>query len=133
MFLSELKSKEKELFLDLCIHAANANQVFAEDEKEMIQSYCAEMQIAPPDSYEKSVEETVREVNSISDMKSKKIIVLELLGLVLVDKEYDIKEKEFIYQVSDEIGIGRDTLEEITEKLKEYLHLCEELGELILK
>lgn len=79
---------------------ANANQVFAEDEKEMIQSYCAEMQIAPPDSYEKSVEEIVREVNSISDMKSKKIIVLELLGLVLVDKEYDIKEKEFIYQVS---------------------------------
>ena len=29
MFLSQLKPKEKELFLDLWIHAANANQVFA--------------------------------------------------------------------------------------------------------
>ncbi len=133
MFLSQLKPKEKELFLDLCMHAAKANEVFAEDEKEMIKSYCIEMQIDPPAKLEESVEKIVEMINSISDMKSKKIIILELLGLVLVDKEYDIKEKEFIYQVSGEIGIDRETLEEITEKLKEYLKLCEELGELILK
>ena len=30
MFLSQLKPKEKELFLDLCMHAAKANEVFAE-------------------------------------------------------------------------------------------------------
>ena len=91
------------------------------------------MQIDPPAKLEESVEKIVEMINSISDMKSKKIIILELLGLVLVDKEYDIKEKEFIYQVSGEIGIDRETLEEITEKLKEYLKLCEELGELVLK
>lgn len=63
----------------------------------------------------------------------KKIIILELLGLVLVDKDYDVKEKNFMYQLSNELGIQTDVLEEMSAKLHSYLQLCEELGELVLK
>ena len=58
---------------------------------------------------------------------------LELLGLVLVDKDYDVKEKNFMYQLSNELGIQTDVLEEMSAKLHSYLQLCEELGELVLK
>ncbi|MDM8209553.1 hypothetical protein [Mediterraneibacter glycyrrhizinilyticus] len=134
MFLSLLKPEEKELFLHLCVHAANANEVFSESEKNLIQTYCTEMGINVPENLAPhEIDQVIEKLNSSSDMRSKKIIILELLGLVLVDKDYDAKEKDFMYQLSNELGLQTDVLEEMSAKLHSYLKLCEELGELVLK
>ena len=45
MFLNRLSNEQKELFLDLCIHASKADNDFAEDEKLVIDQYCDEMHI----------------------------------------------------------------------------------------
>ena len=45
MFLSRLSKKEKEAFISLSVHASNSNDVFADEEKLMIQGYCKEMDI----------------------------------------------------------------------------------------
>ena len=40
MYLNRLSGEQKELFLDLCIHASKADGIFAEEEKQYIQQYC---------------------------------------------------------------------------------------------
>ena len=40
MYLNRLSGEQKELFLDLCIHASKADGIFAEEEKRYIQQYC---------------------------------------------------------------------------------------------
>lgn len=59
MFLNELSNEEKNLFIDLCIYGAESNQIFADEEKAMINAYCTEMQINVSDNYkaEKELEE----------------------------------------------------------------------------
>lgn len=133
MFLGQLKPEEKELFLNLCIYAANANDVFVEEEKVMIQEFCREMKIEEPTVLGlKSIKEIITMINDISDMKSKKIMLLELLGVMMVDNEYDEKERKFIYEITDLLGIKKEVLEEISIKLEEYLSICNELGTLVL-
>lgn len=134
MFLSLLKTGEKELFLDLCMHAANVDEIFAESEQEIIQAYCQEMGIeAPKSRKEESIDKIIEELNAHSDLRSKKIILLELLGLMLADENYDTKEEEFMFQLTNKLGINVNTLEIISQKLTTYLNLCAELGELVLK
>jgi len=45
MFLSKLKSEEKEYFLDLGIHLASSDGDFSDVEKENIKQMCQEMAI----------------------------------------------------------------------------------------
>ena len=134
MFLTELNYVEQQLFLNLCIHAANANDLLGEEEKYMIQDYGREMKIEEPSFLEmKSLEAVIAEINRISDLRSKKIIVLELLGLMMVDKEYDEHEKIFMKTLAEKIGIEKDLFNEIAEKLDKYLQVCNELQEAVLE
>ena len=134
MFLTELKYEEKQLFLNLCIHAANANDLLVEEEKNMIQDYCREMKIEEPSFLEmKSLEAVIAEINRISDLISKKIIVNELMGLMMDDKEYEKHENIFMKTLAEKIGIEKDLFNEIAEKLDKYLQVCNELQEAVLE
>ena len=39
MFLNQLNKKEKETFMSLSVHMANANKIIADEQKEKIQVY----------------------------------------------------------------------------------------------
>ena len=88
---------------------------------------------APKSRKEESIDKIIEELNAHSDLRSKKIILLELLGLMLADENYDTKEEEFMFQLTNKLGINVNTLEIISQKLTTYLNLCAELGELVLK
>lgn len=45
MFLNQLSNEEKNAFISLSVKISEANGVFDELEKEMIQEYCKEMEI----------------------------------------------------------------------------------------
>ena len=45
MLLNALQEKNRELFLEVCVHAAMANKVLEKEEQEMIFAYCREMNI----------------------------------------------------------------------------------------
>ena len=40
MYLNRLSGEQKELFLDLCIHASKADGIFAEEEKSLSGKLC---------------------------------------------------------------------------------------------
>lgn len=45
MFLNHLKAENKESFLEVCVLAAQSNGIFAAQQKELITTYCREMNI----------------------------------------------------------------------------------------
>ena len=89
MFLDKLNDKEKEMFLDLAVYAAQANGVVEETEKNMIMQYCKEMGVAFYDISKLHTLEEIIGVFTKSSKEKKKIVVLELLGLCYADNEFD--------------------------------------------
>ena len=102
MFLNSLQEGNKELFLRLCVHASLSNEIFAEEEKEMIYAYCREMNIMEriPDGTD-DLEQVVNYLATQTDDAEKKIIILEILGLIRADGIYDEKEKSFMKKLAE--------------------------------
>lgn len=128
MFLNLLREESKELFLKVCVHASLSNEIFAEEEKEMIYAYCREMNIT--EHIPEQVEDFGQIMNCLAektDDTEKKIIILEILGLIKADGIYDEKEKCFIKMFVDEMGIQEDMLGRINSLLEIYLAVCKEL------
>lgn len=131
MFLKQLSEKEKEAFISLSVHASNANGVFADEEKVMIQEYCREMNVSFFDAKNvKSMDEVVT-VFKESDLHIKKIVLLEALGLVYTDGIYDDEEKGFIKEFSDMIGLEKSDVEKLKEVIKKYLDVLKEIVRVI--
>lgn len=104
MFLNQLSEKEKEAFISLSVHVSHSNGIFADEEKVMIQEYSKEMEIPEFDTNEaKSIDEIINVFKS-SELHIKKVIMLEVLGLVYSDGFYDAEEENFIKKFSNDIG-----------------------------
>lgn len=127
MFLSVLNDQEKELFLALSIHAANANGDFNEDEEELIKSYCYEMNILFFNPSKIATMDEITTYFKASKEKTKRIIALELIGLLNVDGTYDEQEKCFSSQFFKQIGLKEEKIEEITDAVDEYLKASKKL------
>ena len=89
MFLNQLNKKEKETFMSLSVHMANANKIIADEEKEMIQEYCREMGLVSFDIKDAIPMEDVLGVFQQSDLHIRKVVLFEILGLAYADGEYE--------------------------------------------
>lgn len=128
MFLNLLQESNKDLFLKLCVHASLANEIFAEEEKEMIYAYCREMNIA--EHIPEETEEFDKIVDSLAvqaDDVEKNIIILEILGLIKADGIYDEKEEEFMKKLVKGMKVKNDVLSKFNSLLEIYLTVCKEL------
>lgn len=131
MFLGQLSEKEKMAFISLSVHASNTNGVFAEEEKVMIQEYCKEMGIPFFDADNAISMDEVFAVFKESELSIKKIVLLETLGLVYSDGEFDDSEKEFISECAKKIGLTDEDVEKQTAAIKEYLVVLKKVAETI--
>lgn len=131
MFLNQLSHQEKKMFLDLSIHIAKANDVLSAEEKQLISGYCTEMQLPPIELYETEPFETVSDYFSMADSHIKKIVMLEILGLVYADGSYDLEEEKLVKIFSEKIGINDETYNEIHDVIKKYYIVCKEMAEII--
>ena len=132
MFLGRLSEKEKNAFLSLSVHASNSNGVFAEDEKMMIREYCKEMEI-PFFDVEKTIPlDKVVELFKESELSIKKIVLLEILGLLYSDGVVDDSEKKFVNEYAKKIGLTKEDVEKQTAAIKEYIHVLKKVAEVIL-
>lgn len=106
MYLSKLNVEQKELFLDLCIHGANSNNDFADDEKATIKAYCQEMMI--PERYEEieDFEKCTDKLIKISTEEEIREIFVELSALILSDDIVDTYEDEFMQRFIEKSGIS---------------------------
>ncbi len=120
MYLNRLNPEQKELFLDLCIHAAMANGTFANDEKEMIALYCEEMQLLVP-RYEAETDKdtAIEELKKLSTPQELRMILFEIAGLVLSDNICDEDEKLYINDFALKTGMEKACVDEAISVLTE--------------
>ena len=113
MYLNKLTNEQKELFLDLCIHAAMADNKFVDEEKDIIIEYCLEMGI--PERYEikTAIDDVIEKLSAVSTKKEMRIVYMEIMALLLSDRVFDEKEKVFVEKIA--------TVAEITDEEKEMI------------
>ena len=131
MFLGQLSEKEKNAFISLSIHASNSNGVFANEEKVMIQDYCKEMGIPFFNAENAIPMDEVIAVFAESELQIKKIVLLETLGLLYSDGEFDDTEKGFINEYAKKIGLTDEDVDKQMEAIKEYLAVLNKVVEAI--
>jgi len=95
MFLNRLTTDEKKAFLELAHHMARSDNNFSEKQKEIISTYCFEMQIDDIDYKEDSfnLETTLRRFVNKSNQK---IVLLEIMALVYANDSVDREEKKIL-------------------------------------
>lgn len=134
MYLNKLNSEQKELFLDLCIHAALADKSFAEEEKTIIDEYCKEMQLSNVRyttvlEYESVVENLI----AISTIDELRMIAFEMTALLLSDKHFDEFEKKFIEDFVERIHINSEEIAEMLEILNNLTEIYERVRKFIFR
>lgn len=119
MYLNKLNNEQKELFLDLSIHAAMANDDFADEEKETIKQYCSEMNIAERFDAKFSNDEVVEKLTAISSKQEMRIVFMEIMALVLSDNIFDDQEQAFVKKVAAAAQVTDEEKDRIVDTVQE--------------
>ena len=107
MFLNELNKQEAIAFLNLVNQFARIDEVFAKEEKALLDDYLNELNIKETEVTSMKYEEVMAELKKITNRK-KSIVYFELVGLALVDGEYEEKEVDFLDKIAVDLDIRRD-------------------------
>lgn len=107
MFLNELSKNEGIAFMQLVKNLANSDNVFAKEEKNLYHDYLQELSIQEDDIPEINLN-TVYETLKNSSERSRNIIYFELIGLALIDGEYDEKEVTLLEELGKSLDIKRN-------------------------
>ena len=106
MFLNELSKSEGIAFMQLVKGLANSDDTFAKEEKDLFNDYLAELNITESEIPEIDLN-SVYEILKNSSERSKNIIYFELIGLALIDGEYDEKEVDFLEEIGKSLDVKR--------------------------
>ena len=133
MYLAELNRQQKDLFLELSIHIATSDNDFCGEEKQLIKELCAEMNIAEKYDAEKSFEETITELTKDSSDREKRIIMLELTGVIMCDSKCTDGERQMLGKIADAFGIDRLEIDPFIEVVRELYNTYEKINALLNK
>jgi len=134
MYLNRLSGEQKELFLDLCIHASRADGIFAEEEKACIKEYCIEMQLENIRySSNNNLDITMQKMVEVSTARDLKIIFCEVVALVLRDNVLEKNEDKMITQLMSAFSLSVEFKDKIVSKLKALQELYGDLNQLVLE
>lgn len=134
MYLNRLNNEQKELFLDLCINAAEADNNFAAEEKRLIEQYCEEMQMAGVRlQADHDFESAVSNLMNISSKEDLRMILLEITALVLADGKFDKAEKEFVDRLVKLTGMESETFDKMKQLLTDLTQLYRNIDDLIFE
>lgn len=106
MFLNELNKTEAGAFINLVSQFANIDNEFAKEEKQVIHDYLNELSLNKDDVEELSLDNILATLKTSND-RVKRIIYFELVGLALVDGEYEDHEVDFLDNIASELNISR--------------------------
>ncbi len=133
MYLNRLNSEQKELFLDLCIHASTSDNNYSEVEKEFIKLYSNEMQLTDIRYKAKTIfEDAIAKLVDISSEPELRIIVFELTALVLSDSNYDEMESVFMDKVIRATNIDKTRHKEMIVELNELTNIYKKLNSIVI-
>ncbi len=134
MFLMSLNKALKPLYLELAVKAAEANGIVAQEEKNMLKAYGQEMDIEPIYSTNKTIDEVLSTITSLSSSANDlRIIIFEILGLLQSDSVFDEKEQEFVERIASAFGISSTLCAEMKDLLRDYSLLYNRICKLVLE
>ena len=131
MFLRPLNNEQKELFLDLALAAATANDVLEDAEKTLLAAYADEMSIDVNKASQMPVEEICRKLKNISNSKELNQISFEIVGMMISDNEYDDAEKAFISKMAEIFEIPMSRIDEMFNCVNAYSELIKRINVLM--
>lgn len=131
MFLRPLNKKQKELFLELALKAAAANDVIEESEKALLAAYADEMGIEPISDNSLELDAILVGLKEISSVRELNQITFEIAGMMMSDLSYDDTEKEFMNNLASVWGISNEKINEMFECVNEYTDLIKKINVLL--
>ena len=133
MYLSLLKEEQKGVFLELAYEMAFLDNEFSEKEQLMIESYCNEMGMEiPPVIRARSMAELIETIKEAWEEREKKIVLFEIIGLAMIDSNYDEEERKSIVAMTEIFGLTDEFRDECEILLKEYVEMQSRMNTLIL-
>lgn len=132
MFLNSLNDKQKNLFQQLAIKAAESNGVVVLEEKNMLKCFAIEMNIDPFYSTDISMDDLLNEIIENSNEQVLRIFTFEALAIMISDSEFDDEEKKFVDVIVSKFGITKDVTNEMLDSLYEYQKVFNKINSLVL-
>lgn len=119
MYLSGLNDRQKSLFLELCVHAANADNEISHLERYTIHSFCYEMGLAKS-SYNiaRELDAVLADVKNCCGERERRIMMVELASLMVADAQYDPEENAMMTKFMESFGLPIEILEKTITALK---------------
>lgn len=127
MYLAGLTKEERELFLDLTLYAAEADDKVEQIEKRVVKSFCNEMNIEYRDKAEHSLDNAISELSNSSE-ECKRSIVVELGSLFFSDSEYSNEEKDFMKKIMTKFEIEEEEFQPIITAMQDIVKLYKTIG-----
>ena len=106
MILKELTRQEGIAFIQLGMEFVRMDNAFAKEKEFQVDQYLQELGITKEDLNELSFTESLCHIKEASE-RVRKIIYFELLGLALVDGQYEDHEVGFLEELSNSLKIDR--------------------------
>jgi uncharacterized tellurite resistance protein B-like protein len=125
MFLNKLNEKEKAAFLKLAYYVATSDNDFSIEEKEIINVYCAEMQINDID-FDKSNFNLDLTLLEIESSESQKIVLLEIMALVYADNILHQSEEDVLEKMVNKFNLNSKLTSVYAEWTKAILALTKQ-------
>jgi len=132
MFLNNLNSTPKKLFIELAIKATESNGIVNFEQKNMLKAFALEMGINPIYHTERSTEKIIDDIIGSCSEKELKVILFEILGIIVVDGAFDDKEKLFVADFVKKCDIDMALVESMVNLLDKYVAIYKEIIEVVL-
>lgn len=113
MYLSDLNVGEKKNFLELAKYSIGLNGEYKAEEKMIYESYVQECGLSEYSISKQDNIDSVIKVLAKSNNKSKRIVILELYGILLADGEVCQAESKFMQKISCAFSIDEYEMKKI--------------------
>lgn len=133
MYLALLNKEQKECFLGLAYNISNIDGNYSESEQKLLESYCDEMNLDYSDSVAKNdLKKLFSNLSDIFDERTIKIVAFELIGLAMVDNNFDKSEYDMINKIIGRFAIDSDFIKNSQRLIQTYLEVQFNINALIL-
>ena len=105
MFLNRLEKEEKIAFLELDHYVARSDNDLKLYQKDIINNYCIEMQIEDI-SFDIKEFDIYNTLGKITNKKSQKIVLLEIMALIYSDNFLHEEERKVLEKILEEFNLN---------------------------
>jgi uncharacterized tellurite resistance protein B-like protein len=122
MFLVELNEKERKTFLGLALHAMKSSGTVTDEEKAIFQSYAYECEMPEYETKAGALSTLVRAAKAFTKSK-RRIILMELWGIILADDKVDESEAEWMNQLSSDLDFSAAQARRLERWAKDFIDM----------